>query len=72
MWDENARINKDYVNPLPLRKPGKRKKEEGKKDGRKKERKLIEMQHNEDDNLQECFPPPAFILSSIPAFTLEH
>jgi hypothetical protein len=33
---------------------------------------MIEMQHNEHDNLQECFPPPAFILSNIPAFTFEH
>jgi hypothetical protein len=32
---------------------------------------MIEMQHNEEDNLQECFPPPAFILSNIPAFTFE-
>ena len=46
MWDGNARINKDYGDPLHLDKPGKRKEQEGIKERRMKEG-MIEMQHNE-------------------------
>jgi hypothetical protein len=35
LWDENVHINKDYGDPLPLEKPGKRKNKERRKEGRK-------------------------------------
>lgn len=70
MWDENARINKDYGVPLRLDKPSKKKEQEGRKEIRMKE-SMIEMQGKEKDNLQQCFLPPALILSNIPASTFE-
>jgi len=46
LWDENARINKDYGDPLHLDKLGKRKEQEGIRVRRTKE-SMMEMQHNE-------------------------
>jgi len=46
LWDENARINKDYGDPLRLDKLGKRKEQERIRVRRTKE-SMMEMQHNE-------------------------
>jgi len=46
LWDENARINKDYGDPLHLDKLGMGKEQEGIRERSMKD-SMIEMHHNE-------------------------